>query len=103
MQEIAPSFIGYPSESELKIENNFQRGFVVNGYPARVSINWMDDIYSYDGDMDAALHIEPANERNALDELTAKITEYEAQYLAELDKGSIKHITALRSKIDILM
>lgn len=72
MQEIAPSFIGYPSESELKIENNFQRGFVVNGYPARVSINWMDDIYSYDGDMDAALHIEPANERNALDELTAK-------------------------------
>jgi len=103
MQEIAPSSIVYSSESEIKVENNYQRGFVVNGYPARVSINWMDDIYSYDGDMDAALHIEPANERNALDELTAKITEYEAQYLAELDKGSIKHITALRSKIDILM
>ena len=101
-QLIAPSSIHYTSEHELKVENNFVRSFVIAGYPSRVRIGWLKDFYGYRGDMDVAVHITPSNERTALDELTAKITQYQAQYMTELEKGSIKNTTALMSKIDAL-
>lgn len=102
IQQLATDSITYPSEYELKVENNYLKGFVVSGYPAQVSVGWMDAMYSYKGDMDVAIYIEPENQRNALDELTAKITQYESQYLAELDSGSIKNLTDLTNKIKIL-
>ena len=101
-QLIAPSSIQYTSEHELKVENNFSRSFVINGYPPRVQVGWLRDFYGYDGDMDVAVFVIPANERTALDELTEKITQYEAQLQTELEKGSIKNSTALQSKLEAL-
>ena len=89
-QLIAPSAIHYTSEHELKIENNFARSFVINGYPSRVQVGWLNDFYGYRGDMDVSVFIIPSNERTALDELTEKITQYEAQLATELQKGSKK-------------
>jgi len=101
-QFIAPSSVQYTSEHELKVENNYARSFVINGYPSRVSIGWLREMYGYRGDMDVAVFIEPSNERTALDELTDKITQYEAQYYNELEKGSVKNTTALQSKLEAL-
>ena len=101
-QLIAPSAIRYTSEHELKIENNFARSFVINGYPSRVQVGWLSDFYGYKGDMDTSVFITPSNERTALDELTEKITQYEAQLATELEKGSIKNSTSLQSKLDAL-
>ena len=101
-QLIAPSSIQYTSEHELKVENNFARSFVINGYPSRVQIGWMRDFYGYDGDMDVSVFVVPSNERTALDELTEKITQYEAQLATEQEKGSIKNTTALQSKLEAL-
>lgn len=101
-QLIAPSAIHYTSEHELKIENNFARSFVINGYPSRVQVGWLNDFYGYRGDMDVSVFIIPSNERTALDELTEKITQYEAQLATELQKGSIKNSTSLQSKLDAL-
>lgn len=101
-QLIAPASIHYTSEHELKIENNYARSFVVSGYPSRVSVGWLREFFGYRGDMDVAIHIEPSNERTALDEITDKITQYEAQYQTELQKGSIKNTTALQSKLQAL-
>ena len=101
-QLIAPSSIQYTSEHELKVENNFSRSFVINGYPPRVQVGWLRDFYGYDGDMDVAVFVIPANERTALDELTEKITQYEAQLQTELEKGSIKNSTALQSNLEAL-
>lgn len=102
LQQIAPASILYTSEHELMVENNFVKSFVINGYPSRVSLGWMDGLYSYNGDMDVVTYIEPANERTALDELTSKITQYEAQYQTEIEKGSIKNLSILESKISAL-
>ena len=101
-QLIAPSSIQYTSEHELKVENNFARSFVINGYPSRVQIGWMRDFYGYDGDIDVSVFVVPSNERTALDELTEKITQYEAQLATEQEKGSIKNTTALQSKLEAL-
>lgn len=102
-QLLSPASVIYTSENELKIENNYVKGFVLNGYPSQVFVGWMNNFYYYNGDMDVAVFIEPKNERTAIDELTAQITKYEAQYMTEVEKGSIKYITDLRNKIDILM
>ena len=41
---------------------------------------WLaDKLYNYDGDLDMTIHINPMDEREAIDELTDKITQYEAQ------------------------
>jgi type IV secretory pathway VirB4 component len=101
-QLLAPSAISYPSENELLVEENYVKSFVINGYPSRVSVGWMDDLYSYGGDMDVATYIEPANERLALDEITRKITQYESQLDTELERGSIRNSSMLRSKIEAL-
>ncbi|TCK01323.1 UNVERIFIED_ORG: uncharacterized protein DUF87 [Anoxybacillus amylolyticus] len=98
----APSGIDRSNESYLRVGNKYVRSFVMNGFPAMVSVGWLDPLYSYEGDMDVALYIEPADDRAALDELTAKITQFEAQYQIEMQKGNIKNITRLRHMIDQL-
>lgn len=98
----APSGIDRSNESYLRVGNKYVRSFVMNGFPAMVSVGWLDPLYNYEGDMDVALYIEPADDRAALDELTAKITQFEAQYQIEMQKGNIKNITRLRHMIDQL-
>lgn len=98
----APSAIDRSDENCLVVGNKFTRSFVVNGYPSNISVLWLNDLYDYDGDMDVALHIEPADERSALDELTAKITQFEAQLNTEIQKGNNRDITKLRNTVTML-
>ena len=51
---------------------------------------------------DLSIHINPTDERTAMDELTTKITQFEAQLETELEKGSNRNITRLRTQIDDL-
>lgn len=101
-QLIAPASVSFTSEHEMKIDGNYMRSFVINGYPSNVSTGWLNPLFAFDGDMDTAIHIEPADERTALDELTNKITQYEAQRMTEIEKGSIKNLTILNAKIQAL-
>lgn len=110
LEEGVPSvkdFIAPPSfergfSDHLKVGDKYVRNFIMKGYPINVSVGWLDYLYNYDGDMDVVLNIEPADERGALEELTAKITQYEAQLYNEQEKGSIKNITKLRNDIQRL-
>lgn len=98
---IAPASIVL-HEDEMKVGNNYVRMFALKGYPSGVGNGWLDDLYNYNGDMDVVIDIEPADDRKALDDLTAKITQYEAQYMTETERGNIKHTTELQSKIAAL-
>lgn len=99
---LAPASIDRSSEYELRVEEKYNRNFVLSGYPSNLYIGWMDELYNYEGDMDVAIHIEPADERSALNELTDKITQYESQLAIETEKGSIKNLTQLQTKISQL-
>lgn len=98
----APPSFDRSNPDYMKVGNKYVRSFVLNGYPSNVSVGWLDSVYNYDGDMDTAFYIEPADERDALNELTNKITQFEAQLSAELEKGSIKNVTRLRNNIEEL-
>lgn len=95
----APPSFDRSSEEHLKVGNKYVRSFVMNGFPANVSVGWLDHLFNYDGDMDTAIYVEPADERTALDELTAKITQLEAQLKIEEQRGNIKNITRLKNMI----
>ena len=99
---IAPSCFDRGHESYMKVGNKYVRNFMLHGYPSVVYVSWLDNLYNYNGDMDVTLHIEPANEREALEQLTNKITQYESQLSIELEKGNIKDTTRIQSQIQEL-
>lgn len=99
---IAPPSFERGFTDYMKVGEKYVRNFIMKGFPINVSVGWLDYLYNYDGDMDVVINIEPADERGALEELTAKITQYEAQLYNEQEKGSIKNITKLRNDIQRL-
>lgn len=96
---IAPPSFDRSDEYSLRVGNKHVRSFVVNGFPSMVSVGWLDELFNYEGDMDTTIHVEPADERTALDELTTKITQFEAQYEVESKKGNIRNITRLKNTV----
>lgn len=98
----APPSFDRSNADYLKVGNKYVRSFVMNGYPSIVSVGWLDNLYNYEGDMDTAIYIEPADERSALDELTGKITQFQAQLSTETEKGNIKNVTRLTNNIQQL-
>lgn len=99
---IAPPSIDRSREDCLKIGNKYCRSFVVNGFPSIVQVGWLDDLFNSEGDMDTAIYVQPADDREALDELTAKITQFEAQLDIEMKRGNIRNITKLQATIEQL-
>ncbi|WPS85496.1 DUF87 domain-containing protein (plasmid) [Brevibacillus halotolerans] len=93
----APPSFDRSNESYIKVGNKYVRSFVMNGFPASVGVGWLDHLYNYEGDMDTAIYVEPTDERVALDELTAKITQFEAQLQMEMQKGNIRNRTRLKN------
>lgn len=96
---LAPPSFDRTEEDSIKVGNKHVRSFVMNGYPSSISVGWLDYLFNYDGDMDTAIYVMPADERTALDELTNKITQFEAQLSIEAEKGNIRNLTKLRNTI----
>lgn len=100
LKDIIAPHINRGIEDHLKVNNKVVRSFVLNGYPNNVYVGWLDYLYHYEGDLDLALYIDPADERIALDEISLKITQLESQLHVELQKGSNRNISNLRTAID---
>ena len=101
-QLLAPQGVEISSEYEMKIDDYYVRTSVISGYPSTVTTGWMNPLYSYDGNIDVVTKIQPCDERSAIDILTSKITQYEAQLMSDMEKGSIRNVTALQAKIQTL-
>lgn len=93
----APPSFDRSFEDYMKVGDKYARSFIMHGFPSNVSVGWLDELYSYDGDMDTQIHIQPSDDRSALDELTHKITQFEAQLSTETEKGSIRNVTRLQN------
>lgn len=96
---LAPPSFDRTEPDHIKVGNKAVRNFTINGYPSSVHVGWLDALYNYDGDMDIALYVEPSDERGALDELTRKIAQFEAELINQREKGNIRNITRLQNNI----
>lgn len=99
---IAPPSLDRSNPNHLVVGNKYVRSYVMNGYPPNVDVGWLTDLYDYDGDMDVALYLDPADKRVAAEELTKKITQYEAQLYTEKESGKITNIGKLETTIRAL-
>jgi len=96
---IAPPSIERGELDYLTVGKQYVRNFVMQGFPNQVYVGWLDTLYNSDAEIDTMLHIEPADDRMALDSLTAKITQFEAQLATETEKGNIRNVTRLGDAI----
>ena len=87
----------------LKVGDKYVRTLMMNGVPTLVQIGWLDQMFNFEGDSDTIIHVHPADTRSALDELTNKITQYQAQLDTEMNKGNIRNITLYQDKVNSLM
>lgn len=99
---IAPASFERNHHEYLKAGDKFVRSFVMTGFPANVQVGWLDNLFNGDSDTDVAIYVNPADDRTALDELTNKITQFEAQLHIEEEKGSIRNTSILRNKVSSL-
>lgn len=99
---LAPDDIDRSNFSYLRVGSKFCRTFMISAYPARVHVGWLDELVSYDGDIDISVHVYPSDEKEALDEISLKITQLESQLDIELERGRNREISRLRKYIDAL-
>ena len=100
---MAPPAFDRTEPDHMKVGNKFVRSFLLAGYPKTVNVTWLDKLYNSDDDLDITLHINPTDERAALDELTNKITQFQSQLSLEIEKGSNRNITRLQAQIQDLV
>lgn len=96
---IAPPSMQRGELDYLTVGNQYVRNFVMQGFPNQVYVGWLNELFNSESDIDTMIHIEPANDREALDSLTAKITQYEAQLATEQERGNIRNVTRLGDAI----
>lgn len=96
---IAPASFRREAFDYLGVGSKYVRSFLLSGFPKDIAVRWADSLYNYDGDLDMAIHINPMDERAAMDELTDKITQFEAQLDLESEKGSNRNVTRLRNQV----
>lgn len=100
---MAPPSFNRDAFDYLGVGDRVTRSFLLAGFPKHIGVGWANQLYNYDGDLDMAIHINPMDEREAVDELTDKITQYEAQLDIETEKGQTRNMTRLGNQINELV
>lgn len=96
---LAPPSFDRSNPEYVVVGKKYVRNFVMQGFPQQAYVTWLDDLYNCEGDIDTIIHIEPSDDRVALDSLTNKITQFESQLAIEQEKGNIRNLTRLRDTI----
>ena len=95
----APDAIVVLDEKTLKVGDKFVRNYVMQGYPSVSYVGWLDKMFSYNGDFDTMIYVDPSDDRRAAEELTEQITKIMAQRESEVNKGRISNISRYNAQI----
>lgn len=98
----APDSVSVVDERSLRVGDKYVRNFVMQGYPTYAQVGWLDSIYSYPGNLDTIIYVEPQEARNASEEITKQITAITAQLNNDTEKGNIRNTTKYRQEIQRL-
>lgn len=95
----APDAISIIDDRTLKVGDKYVRNYVLQGYPMYAYVGWLDDLYSYPGNLDTMIYVEQQEARTASQELTKQITQIEAQRLHDEEKGNISNLSKYANEI----
>jgi type IV secretory pathway VirB4 component len=74
------------------------RVYALHGLPRRVAVGWLDDIYRA-GDIDLAVHIVPAPDRDVIATLVKRETQARSQEYLDRQAGNISRLPELEAQI----
>ena len=75
--------------SYLRIGDTFYRTLFVAGYPRQVGANWLSPLINFGSSLDISMYYYPISTKTVLKKLRRKITEMEAELIAEQEAGKI--------------
>lgn len=86
---IAPSSLEIDA-NYLRIGKRYCKTLYVYGYPRQVFTGWLSPIINLDEIIDISLYIYPVESRVVLDNLRKKVTQMEASYAINEEKGKVR-------------
>ncbi|HHY80755.1 MAG TPA: DUF87 domain-containing protein [Thermoanaerobacter sp.] len=93
---------GYLIEKDyIRIGKKFYRLYALLDFPQAVYVGWLEDVKLL-GSVDVSVHIAPVDARDAVNQLTKKITQYQSQYMLDEQRGSIYELGLLRKAVQDL-
>ena len=64
----------------IRVGDYFAKSIAVTGLPSEISVGWLHPFFSHNGSMDLSVHINPYDDRAALQSLTMLITRLKSKY-----------------------
>ena len=86
---LAPAAINIGS-NDFQVGAIVGRTFFISSFPRFLNTNWLSQIINLDQQIDAAIHIHPADTPAILKKLRDKLTRLEAQRIEEAEQGKIR-------------
>lgn len=86
------------------VGNRLVRTFIVVGYPRTVRMGWLDQLYSYDANIDISIHITPWSRTKVIKTLNKRIGQYMSTLSMDERNGRITDVevvTALEDAEDL--
>lgn len=86
------------------VGNRLVRTFIVVGYPRTVRMGWLDQLYSYDANIDISIHITPWSRTKVIKTLNKRIGQYMSTISMDDRNGRITDVevvTALEDAEDL--
>lgn len=80
-------------------ENRYSRIFILDIFPDRIWLGWLDEILNEIADVDISTQVQVADERNVIKYLTHKVTKLQSDYILFEKQGNIEELHRLEVKI----
>lgn len=96
---LSPDGIKVIDDRTLKVGDKYVHSYVLQQYPSRVYVGWLDNLYSYNGNLDTMIYVEQQSSYEASKEITTNITKLQAQLQHDREKGIITNETKLTQEI----
>lgn len=91
----------YIGRDYLQVGKKYYRMYVAADYPQSLYIGWLEEIKQL-GNMDMSVHVFPGEPRDVVNQLTRKITQYQAQYMLDSERGDNYDLGLLKRAVQDL-
>lgn len=88
---IAPDSIT-EERSLYALGDNLIRTLMVTAFPNTAYMGWLDNLYSYDANIDISIHVTPWPDDQVIKNLNRRISEYASTMALDAEKGSVTDI-----------
>ena len=95
INDLIANHIDRSNAEYIKVGRNYCKSLFITGYPREVEIGWLNPFLEHRGDIDRVIHVNPFDDRKALDELARIVARLEAELTQAQKTGDLSMIQEL--------